>query len=48
MTTMVEPTLMLVVATLELEGRRATITFEGAFLEDKEPGLREPYSRRLS
>jgi len=36
------------VATLELEGRRATITFEGAFLDDEEPGLRRLYSRRLS
>jgi len=36
------------VATLELEGPRATITFEGAVLNGKEPGLKKLYSRRLS
>jgi hypothetical protein len=36
------------VATLELEGRGATITFEGAFLDGEEPGLQELYSLRLS
>ncbi len=36
------------VATVHLEGRRARITFEGAVLDDGEPGLRKLYSRRLS
>ncbi len=36
------------VATLEIEGRRATITFEGAVLEEKEPGLKKLYNRRLA
>ena len=36
------------VATLELEGRSATITFEGAILEGKEPGLKKLYRRRLA
>ena len=36
------------VATLELEGRRARITFESAVLDGKEPGLRKLYSRQLS
>jgi hypothetical protein len=36
------------VATLELEGRRATITFEGAFLTDRKPDLRKLYTRRLA
>lgn len=36
------------VATLHLEGRRATITFEGTVLEDEEPGLKPLYSHRLA
>jgi hypothetical protein len=37
------------VATLELDGRRAGITFEKAVLQDSgEPGLQEIYERRLS
>ncbi|MGH3148974.1 MAG: alkaline phosphatase D family protein, partial [Rubrobacter sp.] len=36
------------VATLELEGRHATITFEGAARDGEEPGLKELYKRRLS
>jgi hypothetical protein len=37
------------VATLELDGRRATITFERAVLDDSgEPGLRMIYERRLA
>ena len=37
------------VATLELDGPEATITFEGAVLDGSgEPGLRRLYSRRLA
>jgi hypothetical protein len=36
------------VATQEIEGRRATITFEGAVLEEKVPGLKKLYRCRLS
>ena len=36
------------VATLELEGRHATITFEGAVLKGEEPGLEKLYTRRLA
>ena len=36
------------VATLELDGRRATITFEGAALDDGRPNLRKLYERRLA
>ena len=36
------------VATLGLDGRSATITFEGAVLEDGKPGLRKLYERRLA
>jgi PhoD-like phosphatase len=36
------------VATLEIQGRSATITFEGAVLEGKESGLKKLYRRRLA
>ena len=36
------------VATLEIEGPSATITFEGAILEETEPGLEKLYRRRLA
>ena len=37
------------VATLELEGRQATLTFEKAILDDsKEPGLKTIYERKLT
>jgi hypothetical protein len=37
------------VATLDLDGPEATITFEGAVLDASgEPGLRRIYSRRLA
>ena len=36
------------VANLEIEGRSATITFEGAVLKEKEPGLKKLYRYRLA
>ncbi len=37
------------VATLELEGRQATLTFENAILDDsREPGLEKIYERHIS
>jgi hypothetical protein len=36
------------VATLEIENRSATITFEGAILKEEEPGLKKLYRRRLA